>query len=122
MARSTDPRDRRSARPTRRSEAEPLQTCYALPMPKKVKERRPGRGEGRVAGRTRISSKHQVTIPVRAFRDAGLREGDVVQVEVQGTGRILLTRFDDLIDRYAGALSTGGELGRAVRAVRAEWE
>jgi bifunctional DNA-binding transcriptional regulator/antitoxin component of YhaV-PrlF toxin-antitoxin module len=75
-----------------------------------------------VAGRTRISSKHQVTIPVRAFRDAGLREGDVVQVEVQGTGRILLTRFDDLIDRYAGALSTGGELGRAVRAVRAEWE
>lgn len=77
---------------------------------------------GRVAGRTRISSKHQVTIPVRAFREAGLHEGDVVQVEVQGTGRILLTRFDDLIDRYAGALSTGGELGRAVRAGRDEWE
>ncbi len=91
-------------------------------MAEKVKEQRPGRGAARVPGRTRVSSKHQVTIPVRAFREAGLHEGDVVQVEVQGAGRILLTRFDDLIDRYAGALSTGGELGRAVRAVRDEWD
>lgn len=91
-------------------------------MQEKVKEPRPGRGAGRVPGRTRVSSKHQVTIPVRAFREAGLHEGDVVQVEVQGTGRILLTRFDDLIDRYAGALRTGGELGRTVRAVRDEWD
>jgi bifunctional DNA-binding transcriptional regulator/antitoxin component of YhaV-PrlF toxin-antitoxin module len=75
-----------------------------------------------VAGRSRISSKHQVTIPVSAFREAGLREGDVVQVQVQGAGRIVLTRFDDMIDRYAGALRTGGELGRAVRAVRDEWD
>ena len=91
-------------------------------MPEKVKERSPPRGTERQPGRTRISSKHQVTIPVRAFREAGLHEGDVVQVEVQGTGRILLTRFDDLIDRYAGVLRTGGELGRTVRAVRDEWE
>jgi bifunctional DNA-binding transcriptional regulator/antitoxin component of YhaV-PrlF toxin-antitoxin module len=63
-----------------------------------------------------------VTIPVGAFREAGLHEGDVVQVQVQGAGRILLTRFEDIIDRYAGALSTGGELGRTVRAVRDEWE
>ncbi len=75
-----------------------------------------------MSGRTRVSSKHQVTIPVRAFREAGLHAGDVVQVEVQGAGRILLTRFDDLIDRYAGALSSGGELGRAVRTVRDEWD
>ncbi len=94
---------------------------YALPMAKKVKERHGPRGAGRVAGRSRISSKHQVTIPVGAFREAGLHEGDVVQVQVQGSGRILLTRFDDLIDRYAGALSTGGELGKAVQAVRDEW-
>jgi bifunctional DNA-binding transcriptional regulator/antitoxin component of YhaV-PrlF toxin-antitoxin module len=88
-------------------------------MAKKVKDRR---GSGRVAGRSRISSKHQVTIPVGAFRAAGLQAGDVVQVQVQGTGRLLLTRFDDLIDRYAGVLGTGGELGRAVRAVRDEWD
>jgi bifunctional DNA-binding transcriptional regulator/antitoxin component of YhaV-PrlF toxin-antitoxin module len=91
-------------------------------MARKVKERLSPRGSGRVAGRSRISSKHQVTIPVSAFREAGLHEGDVVQVQAQGSGRILLTRFDDLIERYAGALSTGGELGRTVRAVRDEWD
>jgi bifunctional DNA-binding transcriptional regulator/antitoxin component of YhaV-PrlF toxin-antitoxin module len=91
-------------------------------MPRKVKERSGPRGTGRVAGRSRISSKHQVTIPVGAFREAGLHEGDVVHIQVQGSGRILLTRLDDLIDRYAGALSTGGELGRTVRAVRDEWD
>lgn len=91
-------------------------------MAEKVKRARAGRGGVRVAGGSRISSKHQVTIPVSAFREAGLRAGDVVRVQVQGAGCIMLTRLDDLIDRYAGALSTGGELGRSVRAVRDEWD
>jgi bifunctional DNA-binding transcriptional regulator/antitoxin component of YhaV-PrlF toxin-antitoxin module len=80
------------------------------------------RSAGRGAGRSRVSSKHQITIPIGAFSDAGLREGDVVQVKAQGRGRVLIARMDDLIDEYAGCLSTGGELGRTVRGLREEWD
>jgi bifunctional DNA-binding transcriptional regulator/antitoxin component of YhaV-PrlF toxin-antitoxin module len=75
-----------------------------------------------VAGRSRISSKHQITIPAGALREAGLRKGDVVQVEAQGPGRVLIARMDDLLGEYAGCLRTGGELGRAVRGLREEWD
>jgi bifunctional DNA-binding transcriptional regulator/antitoxin component of YhaV-PrlF toxin-antitoxin module len=73
-------------------------------------------------GRSRVSSKHQITIPIGAFSEAGLREGDVVQVRAQGRGRVLIARVDDLLDEYAGCLSSGGELGRAVRGLRGEWD
>jgi len=73
-------------------------------------------------GRTRVSSKHQITIPIGAFSDAGLREGDVVQVEAQGRGRVVIARVDDLLDEYAGCLNTGGALGRSVRGLRQEWD
>jgi bifunctional DNA-binding transcriptional regulator/antitoxin component of YhaV-PrlF toxin-antitoxin module len=76
----------------------------------------------RGAGRSRVSGKHQITIPIGAFREAGLREGDVVQVKAQGRGRVLIARVDDLIDEYAGCLSTDGELGRTVRGLRQEWD
>jgi bifunctional DNA-binding transcriptional regulator/antitoxin component of YhaV-PrlF toxin-antitoxin module len=75
----------------------------------------------RSAGRSRISSKHQITIPIGAFSEAGLREGDIVQVKAQGPGRVVIARMDDLLDEYAGCLSTGGELGRAVRGMGQEW-
>lgn len=74
------------------------------------------------AGRSRISSKHQITIPIGAFSEAGLREGDVVRVEAQGRGRVLIARLDDLVKEYAGCLHTGGELGRTVRGLRQEWD
>ncbi|MGH2853578.1 MAG: hypothetical protein ACRDLF_05230 [Solirubrobacteraceae bacterium] len=77
---------------------------------------------GRVVGRSRVSGKHQITIPIGAFNEAGLREGDVVQVKAQGRGRVLIARMDDFVDEYAGCLSTGGELGRAVRGLRREWD
>jgi bifunctional DNA-binding transcriptional regulator/antitoxin component of YhaV-PrlF toxin-antitoxin module len=79
-------------------------------------------GTGRAGGRSRVSSKHQITIPIGAFSEAGLREGDVVQVKAQGRGRVLIARVDDLLDEYAGCLSSGGELGRAVRGLRGEWD
>ncbi len=69
-----------------------------------------------------MSGKHQITIPIAAFSEAGLREGDVVQVIAEGRGRVLITRMDDLLDEYAGSLSTGGQLGRAVRGLRTEWD
>lgn len=76
----------------------------------------------RAAGRSRVSGKHQITIPIGAFSEAGLREGDVVQVRAEGRGRVVIARVDDLVDEYAGALSTGGELGRTVRGLRREWD
>jgi bifunctional DNA-binding transcriptional regulator/antitoxin component of YhaV-PrlF toxin-antitoxin module len=75
----------------------------------------------RSAGRSRISSKHQITIPIGAFNEAGLREGDIVQVQAQGPGRVVIARMDDLLNEYAGCLSTGGELGRAVRGMDQAW-
>lgn len=86
---------------------------YALRVSENVK--------GARAGRSRISSKHQVTIPAAAFRGAGFAAGDFVQVEVAGAGRVLLTRIDDLVDRYSGSLATGGELRRTAEALRDEW-
>jgi bifunctional DNA-binding transcriptional regulator/antitoxin component of YhaV-PrlF toxin-antitoxin module len=38
---------------------------------------------GRAASRSRVSGKHQITIPIQAFSEAGLREGDVVQIKAQ---------------------------------------
>jgi bifunctional DNA-binding transcriptional regulator/antitoxin component of YhaV-PrlF toxin-antitoxin module len=84
--------------------------------------KKPRGATGRAAGRSRVSGKHQITIPIGAFSEAGLREGDVVQVKAQGRGRVLVARMDDLLDEYAGCLSTGGELGRAVRGLRQEWD
>jgi bifunctional DNA-binding transcriptional regulator/antitoxin component of YhaV-PrlF toxin-antitoxin module len=79
-------------------------------------------GTRRSAGRSRISSKHQITIPIGAFSEAGLREGDIVQVKAQGLGRVVIARMDDLLGEYAGCLSTGGELGRTIRGMSKEWD
>ncbi len=72
-------------------------------------------------GRSRISSKHQVTIPAAAFRGAGFAAGDLVRVTVAGAGRVTLTKVDDLVERYSGSLTTGGQLRRGVEALRDEW-
>ncbi|HSZ70003.1 MAG TPA: hypothetical protein VK756_06555 [Solirubrobacteraceae bacterium] len=43
-----------------------------------------------------------------------------MQVEVDGHARVQIARMDDLIDEYAGCLSTGGGFGRTVRRLRQE--
>ncbi len=70
---------------------------------------------------TKVSSKNQITIPATELRAAGLAPGDVVRVEAVGTGRIVLTRLDEMLARYAGTLDTGGELRRQVDELREEW-
>jgi bifunctional DNA-binding transcriptional regulator/antitoxin component of YhaV-PrlF toxin-antitoxin module len=82
---------------------------YALPLMSKVK------------GQTKVSSKHQVTIPVDALRDARLQSGDVLRVEADGAGRVVLTRLDELLDRYSGCIAGGGRLREAVDGLRDEW-
>ncbi|MGH2954400.1 MAG: AbrB/MazE/SpoVT family DNA-binding domain-containing protein [Solirubrobacterales bacterium] len=71
--------------------------------------------------RTRLSAKNQVTIPVAELRAAGLEPGDALRVEATGAGRLVLTRADALLARYAGSLDTRGRLRRDVERVRDEW-
>jgi bifunctional DNA-binding transcriptional regulator/antitoxin component of YhaV-PrlF toxin-antitoxin module len=40
----------------------------------------------------RISSKHQITLPVETLKHAGLKAGDEVLVEAEGTDRIVVRR------------------------------
>jgi AbrB family looped-hinge helix DNA binding protein len=75
----------------------------------------------KVKNQTKVSSKHQVTIPAGAFRSAGFEPGDVLIVEAEGAGRVVLTRVVDLVDRYSGSLATGGELRQRVAGLREEW-
>jgi bifunctional DNA-binding transcriptional regulator/antitoxin component of YhaV-PrlF toxin-antitoxin module len=75
----------------------------------------------RGVGQTRISAKHQVTIPLAAFIDAGFKPGDAVRAEAIGPGRVVLTRQDALLDEFSGALSTNGALRESVAHLRDEW-
>lgn len=40
----------------------------------------------------KISSKHQVTLPVAALERAGLKRGDEVTIEAEGVDRIVVRR------------------------------
>lgn len=71
-------------------------------------------------GYTRVSSKHQITLPVDALGEAGLRPGDVVKVEVDGDGRIVLIRQRDPLTAHAGTL-TGVYETDEVERLRNEW-
>jgi bifunctional DNA-binding transcriptional regulator/antitoxin component of YhaV-PrlF toxin-antitoxin module len=72
-------------------------------------------------GATRISSKHQITIPVDALRDAGLEIGDRVVARVDGPGRIVLEREQDVLAGFAGAL-TGTYRRDELGELRAQWD
>lgn len=75
----------------------------------------------RRAGPSRISSKHRVTIPTAALHGAGLAAGDFVRVDAEGRGRVVVTKVNELVDRYSGNLTTGGELRRRVEGLRGDW-
>ena len=71
-------------------------------------------------GYTRVSAKHQVTIPVATLRDAGIRTGDTLRAEVRAPGEVVLIRDDDPLDRFAGALTGVYEPGELDK-LRDEW-
>jgi bifunctional DNA-binding transcriptional regulator/antitoxin component of YhaV-PrlF toxin-antitoxin module len=79
---------------------------------KEVKKRR--------RGFTRISAKHQATLPVQALREAGLTAGDEVRVVAAGRGRLVLERDLNLVERHAGKLKNVYEPGELDR-LRDEW-
>jgi bifunctional DNA-binding transcriptional regulator/antitoxin component of YhaV-PrlF toxin-antitoxin module len=79
---------------------------------KEVKKRR--------RGFTRISAKHQATLPVQALKEAGLEPGDEVRVVAAGRGRLVLERDLNLVERHAGKLKNVYEPGELDR-LRDEW-
>jgi bifunctional DNA-binding transcriptional regulator/antitoxin component of YhaV-PrlF toxin-antitoxin module len=70
---------------------------------------------------SRVSNKHQVTIPVRVLRQAGIRAGDDVVIRASGRGRLEIERADDLIRRYAGSLPAGTYPSGYLDKLRDEW-
>ena len=75
----------------------------------------------RLPGRTTITSKHQVTIPIEAFRTAGLAAGDSLQSRVLGPGRVLFERVGDRLAETAGIFD-GIYPDHAVDELRDEWD
>lgn len=59
----------------------------------------------------KISSKHQVTLPVDALREAGLREGDDVVVLAEGPDAIVVrrasARLEDAFGVFDGLYEPG---------------
>lgn len=51
---------------------------------------------------SRISSKHQVTLPVESLKAAGLKAGDEVTIEPEGRNRIVVHRVTPDLDRALG--------------------
>ena len=78
-----------------------------------VKERR--------RGASRISAKHQVTIPAEALRAAGLAVGERLVAHAEGPGRIVFEREEDVLAEYAAALTGAFEPDELAR-LRDEWD
>jgi bifunctional DNA-binding transcriptional regulator/antitoxin component of YhaV-PrlF toxin-antitoxin module len=70
---------------------------------------------------SKVSSKHQVTLPVRVLEEAGFAAGDEVIIRVVGRGRIEVERAEDVIERYAGSLPAGTYPRGHLNELRDEW-
>jgi bifunctional DNA-binding transcriptional regulator/antitoxin component of YhaV-PrlF toxin-antitoxin module len=53
----------------------------------------------------RISTKHQVTVPVSTLEEAGLRAGDQVVIEALGEGEVRIRRGALTFESAFGALT-----------------
>jgi hypothetical protein len=56
-------------------------------------------------GRTRMSSNHQVTVPLAVATASALEPGDRFRVESDGTGRFVMTRIEEYMTRYIAQLA-----------------
>ncbi|MPZ27025.1 MAG: AbrB/MazE/SpoVT family DNA-binding domain-containing protein [Micromonosporaceae bacterium] len=72
-------------------------------------------------GVTRVSRKHQVTLPTDALREAHLEPGDELQVTVDGDGRLILTPVIDPLEALIGS-APGLSAATDLEALRDEWE
>jgi bifunctional DNA-binding transcriptional regulator/antitoxin component of YhaV-PrlF toxin-antitoxin module len=65
--------------------------------------------EPRALGRTRMSSNHQVTVPLAVAAAASIEPGDRFRVESDGTGRFVMTRIEEYREQHAAQLSLPSE-------------
>jgi len=87
-------------------------------MAKVMKAEDVPRRDRRRRGETRVTSKNQITIPVAALREAGIRPGDTLVARAEQGGRIVLERAIDPLARFAGSIAyPSGYLDD----LRAEW-
>jgi bifunctional DNA-binding transcriptional regulator/antitoxin component of YhaV-PrlF toxin-antitoxin module len=70
---------------------------------------------------TKISQKHQVTIPIDAMRIAGLEVGERVIARADGPGRVVLEREEDVISSFSGSM-TGIFEREMLERLRNEWD
>jgi AbrB family looped-hinge helix DNA binding protein len=70
---------------------------------------------------SKLSRKHQVTLPVSVLREAGLAAGDELVIRVTGSGRVEIERADDVIKRFAGSLPPGTYPSGYLKELRDEW-
>jgi antitoxin component of MazEF toxin-antitoxin module len=74
----------------------------------------------RERGTTRLSRKNQVTLPVAALTAAHVVQGDQLRVSAKGDGRILIERFVDPLDEFAGSIP-GLAAATQLEKLRDEW-
>ena len=82
--------------------------------------------KNRRRGYTRLSSKHQVTIPRQALDEVGLGPGDELKVDVDRGGRIVLSPAAPTERRRRAIEETSGTLAGVFRPgglekLRDEW-
>ncbi len=71
-------------------------------------------------GTTRITAKHQVTIPTAALAAAGLAASERLVARADGPGRVLLERESSILEELSGSLR-GVYADGEVDALRDEW-
>lgn len=69
----------------------------------------------------KLSSKNQVTIPVKVMRQAGLRPGDELRVRASGAGTVEIARAQDIVSRFAGSMP-GVWPPDELETLRREWD
>jgi PD-(D/E)XK nuclease superfamily protein len=62
-------------------------------------------GGDRAVGRTRMSSHHQVTVPLAVATASSIEPGDRFRVESDGTGRFVMTRIEEYMERHVAQLA-----------------
>lgn len=72
-------------------------------------------------GSSTVSSKHQVTIPIDALRDAGVEVGERLVARADGPGRVVFEREADVLAEFSGAL-TGIYEPNELAGLRDEWD
>jgi bifunctional DNA-binding transcriptional regulator/antitoxin component of YhaV-PrlF toxin-antitoxin module len=77
--------------------------------------------KNRRRGTSRVSSKHQVTIPTDALRAAGLEVGERLVAHAEGPGRVVFEREADVLAEFAGVL-TGVYEPDELSGLRDEWD